>query len=175
MQVEDNNFTIGVLTQAVPAEERPRFLVNIYPWLNHRARKALKNHWATGECSPNVLRARFEAVEAIVEEELETFKAFGNKPRTTWPRQLVAYVMYWQFVRTKQMRLANLGAHFSPTLKHPEVLYSVRRVEWVMFKDEAFRALVNQIALHVDAAGHGSHCLTRLAELPFNTKQNGVG
>ena len=65
MQVEDNNFTIGVLTQAVPAEERPRFLVNIYPWLNHRARKALKNHWATGECSPNVLRATFEAVEAI--------------------------------------------------------------------------------------------------------------
>ena len=175
MQGVDNNFTIGVLTKAVPEEERPGFLVELYPYLNHRARKAVKTHWERGECSPELLRERFEAIKAIVNEELARYAAFGNKVRNSYANQLLVYVMYWQHVHTKQMRLTALGAHFTPALKHPEVLYSVRRVELLMFRNGAFGALVENIALHVEVAGYGGNCAKRLEVLNFKTLHHGVG
>jgi hypothetical protein len=174
MQAVNNDFTIEVLTTGVPPHKREDFLVNLYPWLNHHARRVVKTHWQSGVLTPAVLRAKFDTINAIVMDELERYTQMGNKISLSYGRHLVAYVMYNEFVKRKQMRLVNLGAHFTPALKHPEVLYSVKRVEWLMFKDKAFGVMAEAIANEVAKLGH-VQTANRLHELNFKALHNGIG
>lgn len=174
MQAVSKDFTIEVLTSGVPAHKREDFLVNVYPWLNHHARRAVKSHWQSGILSPEVLRAKFDTINGIVMDEVNRYEQMGNKNPLSYGRHLVAYIMYWEFVKRKQMRLTNLGAHFTPTLKHPEVLYSVKRVEWLMFKDKAFGVMVEAIANEVAKLGH-VQTANRLHELNFKALHHGIG